>query len=595
MPDLDLSRYLRALVRWWCLIVTTTLVAAIAAYVGSQFAIPTYRTSITLMVGEEQANPNATPDQAMLSQRLAAQYVEMARRQPVLEATVKAVALGIDWRELRERVLVVHREGSQIFEVRVVDNSPARAKATVDEIARQLIAQSPAAESARKIEEHRQFVQGQLDNLQKEISAAQIELSAKQDALAKETSARGVLDRQDEIKALELKLSSWRAAYASLLASFNQARAANALSIIESSFVPSEPVSPNVKANVLLAAALGLLLALAVVSGLEYFHDTMASNDDVTRALGLSTLASIARWPTVASAMLGPVLQREPRSPIAEAYRTLRANVQFACTDMDELVLLVTSSLASEGKSVTCANLATSFAQAGKRTIVVDADLRHPSLHKIFSCSNTVGLTTLFFDDASAGGPEDNGGPRSSERKQMRARVEACLQATEVPNLRLLASGPLPATPAEMLGSRRMGQLIDHLCGAADVVIFDSPPLLPVADGAILAANVSGVIMVVEAGRTRARLARLATASLKSAHARVLGVVLNKVARSSVGYYYRYPYGQKRRGIAREWRLGPLSVHTGGNGSGAPPRISPPTSASGSDSDGPLGRGSALQ
>jgi non-specific protein-tyrosine kinase len=209
---------------------------------------------------------------------------------------------------------------------------------------------------------------------------------------------------------------------------------------------------------------------------------------------------------------------REPRSPAAEAYRTLRTNLLFSSLDNPLHTLLVTSSGPDEGKSTTIANLAVIMAQAEQRVILVDCDLRRPGLHAIFGLSNEQGLTSVILNQDEAALP---------------------LQETSITGLHLLASGPLPPRPADLLGSRRMEALIERLQAEADIVLFDTPPVTAVTDAAVLATRVDGVLLVLQSGKTRRDRAREARRMLEKVKANIVGAVLNN-ARQEAGYeYYR--------------------------------------------------------
>jgi capsular exopolysaccharide synthesis family protein len=209
---------------------------------------------------------------------------------------------------------------------------------------------------------------------------------------------------------------------------------------------------------------------------------------------------------------------------VAEAYRTLRTNVEFSSVDAPIRTLLVTSSVTGEGKTVTAANLAVVFAQSGRRTLLVDADLRKPGTHIIFDLPNAHGLTTLL---------------RSSD-----ASLNSLAQSTEQENLRVLTTGPIPPNPAELVGSQRMRTVVELLKGTEDLVIFDSPPLQAVTDAAILGSFLDATVFVIDAKRSRRRVIRQAREALAKADANVLGAVLNRVpSRATPGnspYYGGY-------------------------------------------------------
>jgi capsular exopolysaccharide synthesis family protein len=198
-----------------------------------------------------------------------------------------------------------------------------------------------------------------------------------------------------------------------------------------------------------------------------------------------------------------------PRSPISEAYRTLRTNLEFSSLDRPLKTMVVTSAGPEEGKSTTLANLAVAIAQGGKKVILVDCDLRRPSQHQIFEVQNGKGLTTMVVDDEAMKAPP--------------------LQGSGIEGLRLLPSGPLPPNPAELLASRRMEEIISLLVEQADIILFDAPPIIAVTDAAVLSSKVDGVLLVINAGGTKRDHAQSAKILLEKVNARLVGVVLNNV------------------------------------------------------------------
>ena len=578
MVDVEIGRLLRIAWKWLWLIVIAVGIAAAASYYASQSMEPMYRTSITLMVGGDIANPILRGDELSTSQRLAEGYAAMAQRQPVLEATVKALGLKITWPELRGRVVANRIGGTQLIEIRVVDNDPSRVKIIADEIARQLILQSPTTDYLRELEIRREFVRRQLDSVQADIQQAETTLAEKKAALPKEVSARGVLDLQDEIKALELKLDGWRAYYGELMAAY-QASATNTLSVVEPAYEPLEPVSPNVRANVLMAAALGLLLVLGFVFLIEHLNRTVSEAEETAHALALPTLGSIMNMGSAANPSQLLITNQEPLSPAAEAYRILRTSIQSTYDGEGSLVLLVTSPGLCEGKSTTCANLAVSFAETGRATVIVDADLRRPSIHSLFGLGNDEGLTSLFIDHPSkhpSGQPrrqsEEERPSETGREEGLDRSLEAHVLPTGIANLRVLPSGPLPVNPSELLSSVRMKRILDLLSSKADVIVVDSPPILPVADAGILAAQVTGVVLVLEANVTRVKAVVAAKQALLGARCRIVGVVLNKVPPRALAHYYHY-YRSERNHPGYRRRLDSVMSGSGSAPGGAQARL----------------------
>lgn len=207
----------------------------------------------------------------------------------------------------------------------------------------------------------------------------------------------------------------------------------------------------------------------------------------------------------------------DPRSPVSEAYRTLRTNLSFYSLDNPLRSLVMTSPAAGEEKSAAVANLAVTMAQSGRRTVLVDCDLRRPSLHTFFGLGNETGLTSMVLN-------EETGPP---------------LQPTGVDNLWLLPSGPKPPNPADLLGSKKIDQLIEQLVTEYDFVLFDAPPVIAVTDAAVLGGKVDGVLLVISAGKTRRDHAERAKETLEKARVRLIGVALTNAPRDDAlsGYY----------------------------------------------------------
>lgn len=207
----------------------------------------------------------------------------------------------------------------------------------------------------------------------------------------------------------------------------------------------------------------------------------------------------------------------DPRSPISEAYRTLRTNLSFYSVDNPIRTLVVTSPAPDEGKSTTIANLAVTMAQSGRRTILVDCDLRRPTLHELFEVDNNTGITSMVLNE--------NAPPP--------------LRKTEVENLWLLPSGPKPPNPADLLGSRQIDRVLTQLKEQADIVLLDAPPVVGVTDAAVLGAKTDGVLLIINAGKTRREHAERAKELLERARVRIIGAALtNAQSDNSLSAYY---------------------------------------------------------
>jgi len=223
------------------------------------------------------------------------------------------------------------------------------------------------------------------------------------------------------------------------------------------------------------------------------------------------------------------IVHEEAKSPIAEAYRTLRTNIQFSKTDGELKTIMFTSSGPGEGKSTTIANTAVALAQSGKSVILLDCDLRKPVQHKIFHKKNR-GLTNVLVEELP---------------------VQDFLQDTDIENLRILTSGPIPPNPSELLGSRKMQEILDYLKTQADYLIIDVPPVIAVTDACVLAAKVDGVTLIVNSGSIRPEMARKAKDLLIKANGHLLGVILNRVEIEEEHAYYYYYYGSDNKKLGK--------------------------------------------
>jgi Mrp family chromosome partitioning ATPase len=264
------------------------------------------------------------------------------------------------------------------------------------------------------------------------------------------------------------------------------------------------------------------------------------------------------------------IAEREPRSPLTEAYRSLRTNLQFSSLDNPIHTMVITSAGPSEGKSLTASNLAVVLAQAGLSVILVDADLRRPVIHKIFGLKNSIGLTAWLVgqttDPATAAvavtAPASAAGASRWLEPSPTGKtgpLENYIQATSVPRLRVVSSGSLPPNPAEVLGSSRMHQFLEEISQIADIVILDSPPCVTVTDAVVLSRWVDGVILVLDQKNTSRQGMQRARENLQAVGAKILGAVINRLdMRGSSGYYSSYyssyyyhndsPNGSKAKG-----------------------------------------------
>ena len=315
---------------------------------------------------------------------------------------------------------------------------------------------------------------------------------------------------------------------------------------IDEATLPNFAISPNRKRAITYSVLIGLMLGFGLAVGLDKLDDSVKSPDELRDQMELPMLGLI---PAIraergsrrnADATVGRLITHvDPRSPVAEAYRSMRTNLAFARAQQSPQAIVVASPGPADGKSTTVANLAITFAQQGQRTLLIDADLRRAVLDKAFNAPRSPGLTEVIIGEST---------------------LDQVLHQTEVPNLSILASGRFPPNPAELLGSARMQEILHEAKARFDVILLDSPPLLAVTDAAVLATMVDGVVLVIRTQRTKREAVRRALGHLRSVRGRLLGAVLNDVdLRSgayygSYGHYYYSYYGNEPQSSKRHPR-----------------------------------------
>ncbi|MBI1802724.1 MAG: polysaccharide biosynthesis tyrosine autokinase [Chloroflexi bacterium] len=515
---MEIRYYFDLLRRWAWLLLLGIVLGGGLAFAASRLTTPVYSATTTLLVSESKNS--ATPDYTGLltSERLAKTYSELIKKRPVLEEVIKNLQLSLSVQALAASVIVQPVRDTLLIQVSVENTNAQLAARIAAELTKVFIEKNTDLQSSR-FEASRQNLADELSSLDKEIKSAQASLEA-----VKASATPGL---ESDRARLETSLSELRRSYASLLQSYEQIRVAEAQTVnnvfvVDPPEAPRGAVRPNTSFNTIAGLVIGLLLAIALALLIEYLDDTVKTPDDVQQILGLTALGTVLRQTNPErNKML--ITATQPKSSFSESFRTLRTNIQFSSVDKPIHSILVTSAGPGEGKSTLAANLAVAMAQAGHHTVLVDADLRRPSLHRLFDITDQAGLTNGLVTDSVVA-------------------LNGNLHVSPIENLRILTSGPRPPNPAELLGSKRMHNLLEALKQESDMIIIDSPPALAVADASILASKVDGVILVVESGATRRGLAQKAKAQLEQVGAHMLGVAVNKLSARSAGEYYYYYY-----------------------------------------------------
>ncbi len=527
---MEFRPYLAILSRWLSLILAFVVLGAGTSYFLARRTPPTYQATATVLISLA-SNPFAglTYNDVMTTDRLMKTYAEWLTKRPVLEEVVKRLGLSETADDLMDKVSIQPIRDTQMLVVNVTDVDPERGAAIANQLPTVFIDQYQTLRSGRfalseanltkaltELKTEADKTQGVLDTLRSGIPAGRAAMSQTLDSPAPTVDP-------SELARLQTVLSQQQTAYAGLLKNYEDIRVAQSqsqdtISIIEPAVVPSAPVKPNNTMSTLLGAIVGLMVALGIVVLIEGLDETIKTLRDAQEVSGRPLLGFIERW-TSRDIKDRPVASVFPSSPFAEDYRALRTNVLTRLPDQPLKSLLIASPGPGEGKTTSAANLAVVLAQAGLKVTLVDSDLRRPALHRLFGLPNEHGLTNALVEGLS---------------------LADVAQPTTMTNLLLVTSGSSVPTPAELLASDHMKNLIEAGSDEADIVVFDSPPALTVTDAAILASLVNGVVLVMATGETRREAVKRANETLDLVGANVLGVVLNKLPLRRQPGRYRY-------------------------------------------------------
>ncbi|MCY7313021.1 MAG: polysaccharide biosynthesis tyrosine autokinase, partial [Pseudoxanthomonas sp.] len=379
-------------------------------------------------------------------------------------------------------------------------------------------------------------LKGQLDDLNKQITSelrnirasvkAEYDAAASQERLllgqlsALRTQVLDVDSRSIDYNIIKREVDTNRQLYDSLLQRYKEVGVTgdvrtNNISIIDRAEVPEGRFAPSISRNLAIGLALGLLLGVLLAFLLEFLDDTLKTPEDIEQRLKLAVLGIIPKLkkqqPTDAL--------HDPRSAFSEAYRSVRTALQFSTHDGVPKVLLVTSPGPGEGKSTSALMLARNFAQLGKRVLLVEADLRNPSLHKTLGLRAEAGLSNLLAGAVS---------------------LDAVVLGTDNVRLKVILAGPLPPNPAELLSGSRLISLLSVAAENYDQIIIDGPPIMGIADAPILANAVGATLMVIHSGKTRISTAQAALKRLLSVRAHVIGALITQYDTKAAGYGYSY-------------------------------------------------------
>lgn len=503
--SIDLRQYLSLFWQWAWLIALVTVIAGLVSFLVSQRMTPIYSASTTIYINEAPSTKTTDYNSIITSERISGTYSKMITTRPILEEVAERVGVTVDY--LDGKITVSPIRDTTLIQISVKSSDPYLAAQIANELANVF--------SDRVV-----FIQEERFTVSKE--SLQTQISNMEDQIEEVTNALAFEDDPGVRSSLETKLTQYRAIYSNLILSYEQIRLSEAQTVstvmaVDPAVVPTKPISPQVLRNTALAAMVGLMLAVGVIFLIEALDDTLKTPDEVKKTLGLPVLGIITKHESEEGK---PITSVAPRSPVSEAFRSLRTNIQYTVIDEPLHTILITSTDPKEGKTTIVSNLGVVFAQLGKKVTLIDADLRKPTLHKKLGLQNRNGLTSLFV--------------RSIET------VDLICQKTEIPNLSVITSGELPPNPSELLGSKRLQSILNSVKEKSDVVIIDSPPALAVTDPLVLVPYVDAVLIVIKPGFTKGKSAALVIEQLRRSNANIIGVVMNELDLGKSRYSYRY-------------------------------------------------------
>ena len=584
---MDIKQFFLIFRRWIWLLVIGTLAGGAIGYLTSNAQTPLYQASTRFVVLRAAQTGSYDYYSYLDSQQLITTYAQLLTTDSLLEEASQTLGFPIYAGQAKAEQL----GETQFVRLTVTHEDPVRAATIANVLVDVLIGQNEKLQSIRYVNAEQNLqtrieeTQKQIDTLQSEIDS--ISTSTVQNQL--ETVQKNIDDIQDQINELETQIAALNAAaisdeqqsqlaekqanlaqlepvlalyqeiytnlvvlgkpvesggdisgqldqlqttlnlyqqiYISSISSLEALRLAQAQNTptvvqVEPATTPKNPISPKPVQSALLYAAVGLVVTAGIAFLIEDLDDTVKTPDDVKHTLGLPVVGLVAElkgnYEGKNALRSGVFVADQPRSPVSEAFRALRTNLEFSSVDSPLKTILVSSSGEGEGKTTVASNLAIILSQGGKKVLLLDADLRRPNVHKQFSIPNRVGLSDLI---------------------RGRMDVEDVIQVPEnIKKLSIITSGSLPPNPAELLGSLKMGLILDSLKSIFDVIVIDTPPML-VSDAQILSSRVDGILFVVRPGKTHIDVAKSPLEELKRIDARVVGVVLNRIPRNR-GYYY---------------------------------------------------------
>jgi non-specific protein-tyrosine kinase len=503
---------------WAWLLVLISGLAGGYSYYSSSKQTPLYRTSTMVQL---KSGSSLTQVDYYSINYYAQQQAETYATIMTTSSTLDEVSALVGYNVNANMISVAPIEGTQLMTITVTDTDPTRAaliaNTLVSEFTRQV-----QSEQAAYYTDSKKIIDDQLAGLDQKIQSITEEL-------AEELAFQGT-ENEDEVRIsqLETTLSYYQSTYFSLSQTSQQisySELGSKFNIIQKdpAQIPSSPFEPNPLQSGMMGAIVGLFAAAGIVVLIEFLDDSIRDPKEITSKWGIPILGIIASHDLPDNNSL--ITTKFPRSPISEAFRVIRTNLQFASIDHPLRTILVTSPSPGEGKTTISANLSIVIAQGNQSVVLVDADLRRPKVHKLLQQSNRVGLTDQFIH---------------SQDESVNTIKQSVIEG-----LKIITSGNLPPNPSEILSSEKMLEILNHLRDQFKTVILDSPPILVVPDAVALAARVDGVLLVLKPTVTKWNELSQAVKQLRQVKANLLGVIINDVKIKKSSMYYRDYYIDK--------------------------------------------------
>lgn len=503
---LELWQLVRLARRWWWLLILGPVLGAVAAYAVSTQNTPEYRADAFVRINPIQVSSAVNFEQLRSVETLTPTYRLFTWTPEVLRPVIEDLGLDESVESLGDRVSAVVLNETQLMRVSAWDPNPEVAAEIANAVAASLV-RFIATENASQNEGVRSAVDSQLIETRAQID----EITAQLLALAAGTDAADPAT-QAEIQRLETTRDQWQEIYAGLLQTaratdLNSAIASQQVTMAALALPPTVSDATSPQLLILFGGVAGFLVAAAVVSVLGLLDRTVRAGTNLRNLIGRPLLAAIPNAPSLRQPGEQLITLRQPDSAAAEAIRLLRINLELLATPNNLRTLAITSPGPGEGTSTVAANLAVAMAQTGVTTVLIDANLRRPSLHAIFGVDNDRGLSTLLTNADE--------------------HLSGVVTPTAVPGLTLVPGGPPPPVPADLLSRDRFSALLAEVAATAQAVIIDTPAMQVGTDALVIAPHVDGVVLVSRAGHTRLDAMQWAANALRPA-ALVAGVVLNR-------------------------------------------------------------------